>query len=107
MVKQNVDPLEVKLPKSHWRSVFGYAIAVSWVLHSITIVIVILYSTFLDSQVMGVFLTHLSALEASLTTQWILALSVLGINITSPENKDDSRSLFQRLFSGTHPESKK
>lgn len=86
--------------KTAWRPLFGYVVAVAWFIQTAGIVVSIMYGTFFDPDTGAKLLTTFSDVEKALSTQWIVALSVLGINIskTSKETFGDKSSLVEKCI---------
>jgi hypothetical protein len=78
--------------KSYWRPTFGYAVAITWVLQTIGITLGIFYASVYHPQEAGTIFNGIAAIAGSLATQWLIALSVLGINI-SARSKDKANAL--------------
>jgi hypothetical protein len=66
-----------------WRPTFGYVTAGTWLLQSVALMLGIIGAVFVYPEHSGEILNGLSALMAAMVTMWAIALSVLGINISS------------------------
>jgi len=66
-----------------WRPTYGYATCLTWVLESAAIVAAIVAASFIYPAQADKILGGVTALMGALTAMWGIALSVLGVNITS------------------------
>ncbi|TBW58541.1 hypothetical protein EZI54_03925 [Marinobacter halodurans] len=86
-----------------WRPTYGYATCITWTLQSLAIVAAIIGAAFVYPEHADKILGGLTALMGAMVTMWGIALSVLGINISS-RSKDkrvtagqDGRGLMEKL----------
>lgn len=68
--------------KSYWRPAFGWALAITWTVQTVAIVVAICYVVFVAPEKTGEVINALAALVGALAVQWSVALAVLGINIS-------------------------
>jgi hypothetical protein len=66
---------------SRWRASFGYAVAISWFMMFVMVMIAFLVAFFKDPGTIGNVAETLGTLFSSTAMLWTIALSVLGIAV--------------------------
>ncbi|PHS48771.1 MAG: hypothetical protein COB05_04475 [Marinobacter sp.] len=66
-----------------WRPTYGYATCLTWTLQGLAIVAAIIGATFVYPEHADKILAGITALMGAMVGMWAIALSVLGINISS------------------------
>jgi len=87
-----------------WRPTYGYTTCVTWFLETCAIVAAIIAAAFVYPEHADKILAGVTALMGALTAMWGIALSVLGVNISSRSKdkqisagKDPGPGVFQAL----------
>lgn len=68
--------------KTYWRPMFGYVGAIAWLLQTLAIVGLVVYSVVCeDKSAVTDLYNGATSLFGALTTQWTILLTVLGVNV--------------------------
>lgn len=81
-----------------WRPTFGYAVAISWIIQMVGIMVAIGYAVLHAPKEAGTIINAIGAMSGALTLQWSVALAVLGISV-------HERSKDKQVRAGQQPDS--
>ncbi len=76
--------------KSYWRPALGWVVVTTFAFFMLSIIFVIVYGVFGDTNIITKFMAALSSLMGTMTVMWSMALGVLGVNI---KKRSDDKAL--------------